>query len=563
MTDIRTSTTDPLRIDWLDPPARVGLTLAPGVHDLSTAGFRWERDLTADLARLRELGATVLVCLMEDAELVRYQIPGLVEEARAQGLEVLRHPIVDGGVPTELSAIDRLLDTIAEREARGGKIVIHCRGGLGRTGTIAGCHLVHLGHTPANAIAMLHRVRRSLLCPETRGQERFIAAYAHHAAHRPAPARAASKPPEQRWHATPTADVDESVAVARGKREDVEALVRSIEREVAASPETCIRFSARGEATLHAAGRTFAAGRFTTPTIGELRRHVAARGNGGGTGALFVLEGAHALTDIGTLQASAPAGTLFQVASQLDCLEAIGPQIAPIASYFQDSTQGPRAAISAFPGTFLRHYAAPDGHGGRFVQRDERCLNLLADVFDETVASVRSGYLRAQDVRDPAALAEVLERRFEHIRVGMHAGLEVVTGYDWAGPVPAGHPRIAQTFSSAMALGGYSSGDQGACLPAARLLLRAAYVGTLLAGIELGCETIVLTLVGGVAFANPLPAIWDAIFDALDEVTPLATEALRVVVNGRDQVDDATRARVLERGGTLARFSDRGIAITR
>jgi ADP-ribosyl-[dinitrogen reductase] hydrolase len=175
--EVRTSASHPRDVGWLEPPARVGLTLAPGVRDRSVEGFRWERDLAADLDALVAAGVTVLVCLLEEPELARYGITNLVPAAQARGLEVLRLPIRDGDVPADLARVDELLATMAAREAAGGRLVIHCRGGLGRSGTIAGCHLVRGGLTPTAALAMLHRVRGPR-CPENRRQEAFVAAYA-------------------------------------------------------------------------------------------------------------------------------------------------------------------------------------------------------------------------------------------------------------------------------------------------------------------------------------------------------------------------------------------------
>src|SRR5207302_917673 len=84
-----------------------------------------------------------------------------------------------------------------------------------------------------------------------------------------------------------------------------------------------------------------------------------------------------------------------RAAAQFNCLESPGPFITPVAHYFHDYTQGPRASISAFPGTLLRHYAAPGAYGKRFVQTETEQLNLLADVFGPEVAVVQSGYLMA------------------------------------------------------------------------------------------------------------------------------------------------------------------------
>src|SRR3954466_8202419 len=146
---------------------------------------------------------------------------------------------------------------------------------------------------------------------------------------------------------------------ARGDR----GLVHRAESEVRADPGAHIRFAADGLATLHAAGRTFQAGRFETPRIGDLRRRaIEARRRAGEPEArlrFWVFDGASPATDIGALQGTAPPGSLFQVASQFNCLEAPDACVVDVADYLHDPTQGPRASISAFPGTLVRHYAAP------------------------------------------------------------------------------------------------------------------------------------------------------------------------------------------------------------
>jgi hypothetical protein len=364
--------------------------------------------------------------------------------------------------------------------------------------------------------------------------------------------------PSSAWHAVglgALAMVDDAPLSAPGTP-DVRGLLAAIEREVASDPDRCFTFDDGGEATLSAAGRTWAAGRFETPSLGELRARVAARPRAGdGRLALSVLRGAHPLTDIGTLQATAPPRSLFQVASQFNCLESPGPYLVPVRDYPGDPTQGPRASVSAFPGTFLRHYRAPAADGTRFVQTSDRGLNLLADAVDPEVAEPRSGYLQVAQVRDLEALASSLDDRFDRIRVGVHSGVEVVLGHDWGGPVPGAPRRIAQVFTSTLALGAYGADDGSVALATARRhLLRAAYLGTLLAALDLGCETVVLTLIGGGVFGNPHRDIWDAIHWALDQADPHADGRALVLVNTRERLADADRARVTARGGTVVEF---------
>ncbi|RMF88298.1 MAG: hypothetical protein D6739_00300 [Nitrospirae bacterium] len=176
----RTSETDPIEVAWLPPalPGRIGLTLAPGKRATSALSPRpWRRDLGADLDRLAEVhGVTTLVCLMEDHELAACAIERLPEAARERGIDLLRLPIPDGGVPEDPEATRALVAEIVRRARAGGRVVIHCRGGLGRSGTIAGAVLRSLGWGAEETLAAL-RAARGPSCPETAGQRSYVAAY--------------------------------------------------------------------------------------------------------------------------------------------------------------------------------------------------------------------------------------------------------------------------------------------------------------------------------------------------------------------------------------------------
>lgn len=182
---VRTSATDPIRVDWiagLTGPGGVGLTFAPGKRAVGhMSGVWWERDLEADLGRLRQVErADVLVTLLEPRELVGACITALPERARVHGFQWLALPIRDGGVPSNgwrLAA--RLAALLAElRRAGDRRVVVHCMGGLGRAGLVVGCHLVGLGWSAERALQAL-RAARGPSCPETRAQADYIRAWTH------------------------------------------------------------------------------------------------------------------------------------------------------------------------------------------------------------------------------------------------------------------------------------------------------------------------------------------------------------------------------------------------
>lgn len=335
-------------------------------------------------------------------------------------------------------------------------------------------------------------------------------------------------------------------------RDEVHSLLTEIEAVVARDVHAAFAWddernsgasaaSASGAAArLVAGGRSYRAGRFTTRAIGDLESsvrqiHTGRRETGAGRISFSALIGEHMLTDIGMLQAIAGPGTLFQIASQFNCLEAPGPSIVPVANYVHDNTQGPRASVSAFPGTFLRHYAAPAPDGTRFTQRGAAQLSLLGDVIPPHVAAVHGGYLTSAMVRDAAAFVRALETGFAKTRVGVHDDVEVVFGGNWGGPVAADAPPIAQVFTSTMALGMYSGGDGAgaAFMDACEWLLRAAYLGTLLAALELRKRTVILTLIGGGVFGNDLRTIWNAITWSVERVAGYAPADLDIILNAR------------------------------
>lgn len=154
---------------------RLGFCPAPG---------RWRLDVTLeparlvddDLASLRGCGASTLVVLLEEEEMVRIGLAGLRKRASAAGLEVLWFPIPDGTAPSDVEATARLVDRILERLASGRTVVVHCHGGIGRSGTIVAACLVASGVDPARALEVVRDERAAAATAP--GQEEFVLAFA-------------------------------------------------------------------------------------------------------------------------------------------------------------------------------------------------------------------------------------------------------------------------------------------------------------------------------------------------------------------------------------------------
>ncbi len=154
----RTSVSHPLRITWLptgDGMGRIGFSQCPGRTDYAALSGPWERDLGADLDLARDRGATAVLSLLEPHEFVRLGVEDLGEQARDRHMEWWHAPIPDGRPPgAEFEAAwESVGEAIRDRLRLGFDVLLHCRGGLGRAGTITARLLVELGAaTPGDAI---------------------------------------------------------------------------------------------------------------------------------------------------------------------------------------------------------------------------------------------------------------------------------------------------------------------------------------------------------------------------------------------------------------------------
>ena len=172
---LRTSETDPLRI--ADIPVgfgTVGVTLCPGKRGASLFGNGWARDLQTDIAAIAAWGATVVVTLIEDQEFAALKVEGLPEAVRDAGMAWHHVPITDVSVPVERFERQwpQVWPTFRARLDAGEKLLVHCRGGLGRAGTIAALMLVECGESPAAAISRVRAARPGAI--ETAGQESWV-----------------------------------------------------------------------------------------------------------------------------------------------------------------------------------------------------------------------------------------------------------------------------------------------------------------------------------------------------------------------------------------------------
>jgi protein-tyrosine phosphatase len=129
------------------------------------------------LHSLLDNGIDAFIDLTEEDELVHYQpvLSGLT----GKDISYQRFPIVDYSVP-DLAEMQQLVANINRLLAAGRCLYLHCRGGIGRTGTVVGCWLRSRGHDGEEALAELARVfstsnaARFSRSPETEEQREFV-----------------------------------------------------------------------------------------------------------------------------------------------------------------------------------------------------------------------------------------------------------------------------------------------------------------------------------------------------------------------------------------------------
>jgi protein-tyrosine phosphatase len=159
-------------INWIDNEhidvkGRIGLGRAPGYGSVRFDDYR----------SMKEQGISKIYCLQEEEELD--YLAGETANQRAEslkefGIEFVHSPIGDFRVPTPEQAT-MLSEMILKDVNEGRSILIHCMGGLGRSGTIAACSLVHYGIKPYEAIALVRKIRPGTL--ETDEQVGFVMEY--------------------------------------------------------------------------------------------------------------------------------------------------------------------------------------------------------------------------------------------------------------------------------------------------------------------------------------------------------------------------------------------------
>lgn len=174
---VRNSISHPLRIAEVRVGADhgvIGVTLCPGKRQPYAATGMWSRDLGLDCDAICDWGAAAVVTLITREEMKALNVAPIGDAVTERHMNWYHLPIADVSVPDD--AFEDAWKTVgAELRSilcSGFRVLVHCKGGLGRAGMVAARLAAELGMAPESAIAAVRAVRPGAI--ETRAQEAHV-----------------------------------------------------------------------------------------------------------------------------------------------------------------------------------------------------------------------------------------------------------------------------------------------------------------------------------------------------------------------------------------------------
>lgn len=127
-------------------------------------------DYAADLAHIRDWLPSLVITMSSRAELVRGGAEDLGSDLNDSGTRWAHMPVVDFGAPSADEAAEwpKISAQALAALNGGGRVLVHCRGGCGRSGMVVLRLMVEAGEDAQTALARLRALRPCAV--ETRAQ---------------------------------------------------------------------------------------------------------------------------------------------------------------------------------------------------------------------------------------------------------------------------------------------------------------------------------------------------------------------------------------------------------
>lgn len=131
-------------------------------------------DLESAIAAIASSDIQQIVSLLASAEVRLLGLEHEAELVNAASMQFLSFPVTDMGLPGSSEAFAGLAWQLYQQIEAGSNVVIHCRGGIGRSGLLAAAVLLHDGFEVQQALAEVTR-KRGRQVPETAQQGDWLA----------------------------------------------------------------------------------------------------------------------------------------------------------------------------------------------------------------------------------------------------------------------------------------------------------------------------------------------------------------------------------------------------
>lgn len=178
---ILTSKDEPIRLDPICDTSSGGilyLSFCPGKKQRSNkrGKYSWNRCINSDLDRIKsEYNINYILCLLEDHEFCSLKIYDYFDQIKKRDMEAIHYPVKDKDIPNCMKEFHTHIKLLYNLINDGHKVVVHCAGGVGRSGTIAAGLLCYNGFSPNDSIKLVQERRfNSIKRPS---QQVFISHY--------------------------------------------------------------------------------------------------------------------------------------------------------------------------------------------------------------------------------------------------------------------------------------------------------------------------------------------------------------------------------------------------
>jgi len=168
---MKTSVNSPLRLDFIPTKlaGEIAITFCPGKYHPSGQSGSHDRDLDLDLQRILDyetnnrIPVSTIITLIEEHEMVDLRVEELGPKAEAMGFTWIHLPFKDGWRPHVgwLKDWNNSKSQLISSLESGENVMIHCKGGIGRAGTVSALLLHEIGYSIIEAIELVREIRSS------------------------------------------------------------------------------------------------------------------------------------------------------------------------------------------------------------------------------------------------------------------------------------------------------------------------------------------------------------------------------------------------------------------